>query len=85
VIYLTEHIFTRELGADGLYNIYNPLRIDVESKVIWLPKEIETALPGKVFTFKCNATQVIISFVDELTSGEITTLTNIVTAHKDNT
>ena len=44
--------YTREI-VNELYNINNIERVDGEGNPIFLAKEIEIGLPGKVFTLKC--------------------------------
>lgn len=77
------YTFTREL-VDGSYNIDNPLRVDGEGNQIYLAKEIETALPGKSFKLKCNATQVEVIFTEVLSAEEIDDLTAVINNHKNN-
>jgi hypothetical protein len=81
---MAEYLYTREL-VNGAYDIDNPLRVDGEGFQIHLATEIVAALPGKVFKEYCNGTECKLVFVDTLTSGEETTLTNTVTTHKNNT
>ncbi len=75
---MAEYLYTREVTL-GVYNVNNPARAD------YLAKEVEVALPGKVFILRCNAGEVKFIFDDTLTAGEQTTLSNAVDAHKNNT
>lgn len=78
-----DYFFTREL-IDGRYNIDNIDRVIGENQ-LHLFTEIKTALPGNDFKIICNGSDVKISFVSELSSGDQTTLDNVITAHKNNT
>ncbi|MHA2067514.1 MAG: DUF4376 domain-containing protein [Candidatus Thorarchaeota archaeon] len=68
---MSDDIYTRE-KFDGFWNI------DPRT----LPKEVETALPGKAFIMRINDAEVKFSFVDTLITTEITALSNTVTTHK---
>lgn len=81
---MSEYIFTRSLG-NNRYNIENTERVDVESNQIHIGCEVVNALPGKIFKIICNGNECKFIFNSELTSGEQTTLANIITAHINNT
>lgn len=81
---MSVHIYTRAI-VDNIYNIDNKARVDGVPSQIYIAKEIEAALPGLAFKMCCNATEAKFTFDDNLTGGQITTLENIVTAHKNNT
>ena len=83
---MAEYIYVREDSIGGVnYNIENPERLDGESKQIRLAQEVEAALPGKTFKLRCDGSEVKFVFDVALSGGEETTLTNTVTAHKNNT
>ena len=75
--------YTRGL-VNGQYNINNVLRVDVGTEQIFLAKEIETALPGKIFRVKCSSEEANIIFDETLTAPEIATLDTIIGNHKNN-
>lgn len=81
---MAEYIYTRDL-VSGSYNIENPARVDEGGDQIHLAKEVSDALPGKTFKMICMGTEVKFDFDIALDSGEQTTISNIVTAHKNNT
>ena len=83
---MADYIYAREATVGGVnYNVENPERVDGSSNQIRLAQEVETALPGKTFKLRCNGTEVKFIFDIALSAGEETTLTNTVTAHKNNT
>jgi hypothetical protein len=81
---MAEYTSTRSI-VNGCYNVDNPLRLDGSEKPIHLAKELETALPGKIFTLCCSGAEIKLCVDGTLTSGEQTTLSTTVTAHEDNT
>jgi hypothetical protein len=81
---MAEYIYNREI-VGGAYNIHNHERLDGELEQINLAKEVEAALPGENFRLICIDTEAKFIFENELTVGQITTLTNTVEAHKNNT
>lgn len=80
-----DYEFTRNL-VGGSYDINNVVRVDGEGNQIYLYKEIlnEGSLPN-AFNINCEEASCIITFLEELTSEQETTLNNIVSAHKNNT
>lgn len=74
---MSNHIYTRTLGDNG-YNINN------KERNTHIAKEIETALPGKMFKTIANGTELLVSFEEELTAEESTTLAQVVDDHKNN-
>ncbi len=81
---MAEYNFTRNV-VSGKYDIDNPDRVDGESKQIRLADEIETALPGVDFVVRCNNSECKVITDGDLTSGQQTTLDNVVSAHQNNT
>lgn len=83
---MTVYNYSREIGADGRYNVDNFERVDGETNPILLATEIETNIPSKIFKLECNGTDVNVDFPSyTLTTGEETTLTNTINDHKNNT
>ena len=82
---MADYNYTRGTIANGEYDINNPDRVDVDGKQIWLGNEVQTALPGKPFTFSCASSDATFNFPTALSGADETTLTTIVNAHKNNT
>ena len=80
---MTEYTYTREL-VNGVYDVNNPDRLDVEGNQIYLVDEILTALSKKA-NMHCNGSDMHLEFEDELTTQEKTTLDTVVADHKANT
>lgn len=78
---MSDHTYDRAL-VDGVWDIDNPKDVDESGNPVRLVKRIESALPSKAFSLRCDADQCVLSFVDDLTAGEITTLDATVSAHK---
>ena len=73
----TDYSFTRTAQSPG-YDINHSSRTEV------LAKDIEAALPGKLFKVICNDTSAIARFDNALTGAEETTLNNTVSDHQNN-
>lgn len=80
---MADYIYERE-SVNGSWNINNSIRVDGESKQINIAKEVEVAIPGKLFKVCCNASEAKFIFDEELTSAEQTILDTIVNTHKNN-
>ncbi len=78
-----DYTYTRVM-VDGTYSIANPLRLDGSGDQIHLSKEVESALPGKVFTLICNGAEAKFVFTEALSANEKTTLDTAVTDHQEN-
>jgi hypothetical protein len=76
-----DYNYTREL-VDCCYDINNQYDLDGESNVIPLCCAIKDSALAKDCNIKCAGTVVTISFVDELSGGEETTLDATVAAYK---
>lgn len=81
---MADYTYSRELIQGVGYNINHPQRVDEADNQIYLAKEIEEQLPGKVFIVSCFSHECIVSFEEELTSEEESILAAVVQAHKDN-
>lgn len=64
---MADYTYTRNVTGDGNYSITS-----------LIAKDVETALPGKVFTVHCIGTEVKFTFENTLSASEETTLTNLV-------
>lgn len=77
------YTYSRDL-VNNLYNIDNPLRVDVNDNQIYLIVEVQNSL-ASVDCLKATNTNCDIMFSTELSESEKTTLDTIVNNHKNNT
>lgn len=82
---MPEYPYTREQNGGGDWDIDNPARVDGEGKQIHLATEVAVAIPGKTFKLFCDESVAKFVFAEALTSGEESTLSATVAAHKANT
>jgi len=80
---MAEYLYIRSL-VSGKYDINNPDRVDGGSNQIYLAKEVESALPGKMFKLICNDSEAKFVFNNTLSGAEETTLSTTVSDHQNN-
>lgn len=78
---MSEHTYARAL-VGGAFDIDNPKDVDANGQPVRLAERIADALPGKAFNVRCDGAECVVSFVDDLTAGEVATLDATVAAHK---
>jgi len=82
---MSVHEYTRELLADGRWDVNHPDRIDDEGNRLLLKSELRDEFPSNSFVVCCDDAVICITPTVDLDAGEITQLNQVVADHKANT
>lgn len=78
---MSDHNYTRVKEA-RFWDINNHDHDDGGGNLISLADDIEVALPGKDFIVRCEGTNCLVRFDEDLDGPDTTTLDGVVATHK---